>query len=72
MRTADIRRKIAQGSITPTPTSKADNSPMCLAWHTIGQCNANCTRSNDHVAYSAEDYQPLVEWCAQHSPTADS
>ena len=64
VRCADIRRAITAGTKPALPTSKVDTQqPMCLAWHTKGQCNNNCPRSSDHVAYSVAEYQPLVTWC---------
>ena len=42
---------------------------MCLAYHVKGMCNPTCPRVGDHKEYSAEEYNPLVEWCTQHYPT---
>jgi len=39
------------------------SKPMCLAWHTKGQCNANCPCASDHVQYSAPKLAPLATWC---------
>ncbi len=67
IKTKAIRQKIAAGDIPPLPPSKNDSSkPLCLAWHTKGQCNTNCPLTSDHVAYSAEEYTALATWCREH------
>lgn len=66
-----IRDKIKAGTIPALPVSKRDaTKPMCLAWHTKGVCNANCPCLADHVAYSPEEYAPLVAWCRDHGYAA--
>ena len=66
VRCADIRRAITAGTKPALPLSKVDTQqPICLAWHTKGQCNNNCPRSSDHVAYSVAEYQPLVTYHRQ-------
>ena len=37
-----LRDKIKKQEIRALPTSKIDGSPMCLAYHTKGQCNTKC------------------------------
>jgi hypothetical protein len=64
-----IREKIRNNVLPALPPSKIDQLPMCLAWHTKGMCNSNCSRSPDHVEYSQAQYQPLVTWCQSHFPT---
>jgi hypothetical protein len=66
--TRSIRRKIAEKALPPLPPSKVDKQPMCLAWHTKGQCNVRCPRAVDHVAYQASELQELITWCASHYP----
>lgn len=66
VRCVDIRRKITEGTKPALPTSKVDQAPMCLAWHTKGQCNRGCPRAADHVVYSNSEYQPLATWCTAH------
>ncbi len=62
-----IRDKIKAGSIPALPFSRWDGTkPMCLVWHTKGVCNANCPCLYDHIAYSAEEYAPMVTWCHDH------
>jgi len=62
-----LRQKITRGELPPLPSSKLNASkPVCLAWHTKGECNTNCPCSHDHVAYTAEDYAPLATWCRDH------
>jgi hypothetical protein len=62
-----IRDKVKAGTIPALPVSKRDSSkPMCLAWHTKGVCNKQCPCVYDHVAYSAEEYAPMVAWCRDH------
>ena len=59
-----LRDKINQGTLVALPRSKVDLSqPMCLAWHTKGQCNKNCPRVADHVQYSAAELAPMATWC---------
>ena len=65
----DLRRKIAAGELPELPKSKYCAHPMCLAYHVKGMCNPTCPRVGDHKEYSAEEYNPLVEWCTQHYPT---
>ena len=64
VRCSDIRRKIAEGTKPALPLSKVDQAPMCLAWHTKGQCNRGCPRAADHVVYTTAEYQPLKTWCS--------
>ena len=66
--TRSIRRKIGEKVLPALPLSKVDKQPMCLAWHTKGQCNVRCPRAADHVAYKASELQDLVNWCATHYP----
>lgn len=66
--TRSIRRKIADKALPPLPKSKVDQQPMCLAWHTKGQCNGRCPRAADHVEYKATELQDLVNWCASNYP----
>jgi hypothetical protein len=67
VRCADLRRKVAEGALPALPNSKVNNQvQLCLAWHTKGQCNTNCPRVSDHVAYTAQEYQGLVTWCTSH------
>jgi coenzyme F420-reducing hydrogenase gamma subunit len=68
VRTRQIRRKIAEKELPPLPLSKVDKQPMCLAWHTKGQCNARCPRAADHVVYTADDLKELSQWCVAHYP----
>ena len=64
-----IRERIRNNALPALPVSKVDQQPMCLAWHTKGMCNSNCSRSPDHVEYSQAEYQPLLTWCQTHFPT---
>ena len=67
IKTRNIRRRITDGDLPPLPPSKNDSSkPVCLAWHTKGQCNTNCPLISDHIAYSAEEYAALATWCREH------
>jgi hypothetical protein len=68
VRTRQIRRKIAEKELPALPVSKVDKQPMCLAWHTKGQCNARCPRAADHVAYTADESKELAQWCATNYP----
>ena len=70
VRSAVIRNRVASGVLPAIPNSKVNQDPMCLAWHTKGQCNTNCPRKDDHVAYSDVEYQPLVDWCSANYPTS--
>ena len=68
VRTRAIRKKITDGALPALPLSKVDKQPMCLAWHTKGQCNGRCPRAPDHVAYNRSELGDLVLWCATHYP----
>lgn len=62
-----LRDKIARNELPPLPPSKVNASkPVCLAWHTKGQCNSLCPLTADHIAYSAEEYAALAIWCRDH------
>ena len=63
-----LREKIRAGTLPPLPMSKVDETkPMCLAWHTRGECNSNCRCRYDHVlTYTADECQPLLDWCNEH------
>ncbi len=66
-----LRQKIERGELPPLPPSKLDSSkPVCLAWHTKGQCNTLCPCTADHVAYSLTEYEPLATWCREHGYAA--
>jgi hypothetical protein len=42
VKSAVLRKKVADGTIGPLSVSKVDSTmQMCLAWHTKGLCNAN-------------------------------
>ena len=68
VKTRGIRRQIKDGILPALPVSKVDQQPMCLAWHTKGQCNLRCPRAADHVAYSLGELGNLVAWCTTHYP----
>jgi hypothetical protein len=68
VRTRQIRRKIAEKELPPLPLSKVDKQPMCLAWHTKGQCNSRCPRAVDHVVYNTDELKELAQWCVAHYP----
>ena len=65
VKTKTVRDLITKGKITtPLPRSKVDGSlEQCLGWHTIGQCNTNCPKSADHIAYTSTELAPLAQWC---------
>ena len=66
IKSADLRKKIAQSLLEPLPRSRLNSTqPMCLAWHTKGQCNAVCPAHEDHVAYTEAEYAPLATWCRE-------
>jgi hypothetical protein len=68
VKTRAIRRKISDGALPALPLSKVDQQPMCLAWHTKGQCNIRCPRAADHVQYTIGELGNLVAWCTTHYP----
>jgi hypothetical protein len=68
VKTRGIRRQIKDGVLPALPVSKVDRQPMCLAWHTKGQCNLRCPRAADHVAYTVGELGNLVAWCTTHYP----
>ncbi len=62
-----IQDKIKAGTIPALTFSKREGAkPMCLVWHTKGVCNVNCLCLYDHVAYSVDEYAPMVVWCHDH------
>ena len=62
VKSAALRKKVADGTIGPLPMSKVDSTmPMCLAWHTKGLCNSNCPCACNHVAYSMMEYAPMIK-----------
>ena len=72
VRSQVIRNKIRDGELPQLPPSKVDGSPMCLAYHTKGVCNTNCTRQADHVSYTSSEYQPLSTWCSTNYPSSNA
>jgi hypothetical protein len=60
-----LREKIRAGTLPPLPMSKIEPSkPMCLAWHSRGECNSNCSCKYDHVlTYLPAECQPILDWC---------
>ena len=71
VRSASIRSKVKAQELDPLPMSKVDQGPMCLAWHTKGQCNGACPRKDDHVSYSKNEYAALVAWCKKNYPASE-
>ena len=67
-KSATIRKKIKSGELPPLPLSKVDQLPMCLAFHTKGQCNLSCPRAADHVVYTDPEYVPICGWCTTNYP----
>lgn len=62
-----LRQKVERGELPPLPPSRVDSAkPICLAWHTKGQCNTLCPHTADHIAYTTDEYGPLVTWCREH------
>ena len=60
-----LKRLEATGKVPPLPRSRVDPStPMCFAWHVVGQCNGRCKRARDHVAYASDSpqYVKLARW----------
>ena len=54
-----------EGTLAALPKSKVNvTNPMCLAWHSKGQCNSRCPCAYDHIQYSAPELAPLASWCA--------
>ena len=65
-KSAELRKRIKNGELKALPPSKVDsNIPMCLAWHTKGQCNTGCPLVKDHVPYSGEEYVSMKSWCQE-------
>jgi hypothetical protein len=71
VRSKDVREAVRAGRLPALPTSKVqgNNQPMCLAWHTKGQCSQSCPLSADHVLYTEAEYQPLCGWCTANYPS---
>ena len=69
VKTRAIRRKIVEKLLPVLPASKVDGQPMCLAWHSKGQCNVRCPRAVDHVAYTHGELGALAAWCSVNYPT---
>ena len=60
----DLRDQVAAGTLDPLPKSiHVPGMNMCLAWYTKGQCNVACPCADDHFHYTAQQYQPMCEWC---------
>jgi hypothetical protein len=68
VKTRAVRRKIMDKALPALPNSKVDQQPMCLAWHTKGQCNIRCPRVADHVSYTHAELGALAAWCAANYP----
>ena len=64
MRTAANQRITARRARRNADNVVPDN--MCVAWHVVGRCNANCTRSADHRQHTADEDAKLVQWCDEH------
>jgi len=48
------------------PPRRADNTQMCIAFHCLGTCNSDCTRSADHVHDQPDEIiAKRAEWCSQ-------
>jgi len=71
IRSASIRRSIRSNALPALPPSKVDNRTVCLAYHTKEQCNGDCPRAADHVAYTATEYGPLRDWCVAIYPEGE-
>ncbi len=66
VKSATLRKKVADGTLGPLPMSKVDATmPMCLVWHTKGLCNSNCPCACNHVVYSTTEDAPMVKWCKE-------
>ena len=67
MKSKTLWTKIDCGDLPPLPLFKVmSTKPMCLVWHTKGQCNTNCPSITNHIAYSPNEYAPLVTLCRDH------
>ena len=71
VKSARIRRQIRANTLPALPLSKVNNQTMCLAFHTKGKCNAECPRVTDHIAYTAAEYAPLLDWYADNYPVVE-
>jgi hypothetical protein len=59
-----LKERIRSGVTPPLPMSKGDaTKPMCLAWHSRGECNTICACKNDHVQYTNSELAPFLTWC---------
>ena len=58
-KSATFRKKIKSGDVPALSPSKVNQAPMCLAFHTKGQCNVTCPRAVDHVVYTDPEYVPM-------------
>jgi hypothetical protein len=59
-----LQTKIREGHLPALSLSTVEIcKPMCLAWHTKGQCKSNCPCAYDHVNYTAKEYTDLATWC---------
>ncbi len=66
VKSAALRKKVADGTIGPLPMSKVGSTmPMYLAWHTKGLCNSTCPSAHNHIVYSTTEYAPIVKWCKE-------
>jgi hypothetical protein len=63
--TRKLKDAVAKGwrAKDPPPfTLHTPSVPYCLAYHTKGSCNSNCSKVADHVEHSDEDHATLKAW----------
>jgi len=59
-----LKERIRSGVTPLFPMSKGDaTKPMCLAWHSRGECNTICACKHDHVQYTNSELAPFLTWC---------
>jgi hypothetical protein len=63
--TKKLKDAVAKGWRVKDPppfTLHTPGIPYCLAYHTKGSCNSNCSKVADHIEHSDEDHAALKAW----------
>jgi hypothetical protein len=64
-----IKEAVAKGWRVQDPppfTLHTPSIPYCLAYHTKGSCNSNCSKVADHIEHTPEDHEALKAWVGRN------